>query len=74
MDKTDWLKFGSEAENKLKELQIIANRYGVTGCVTLTKNGIFLDASDKEDRQFNFELQVFDGTSKATIKDVTYIK
>ena len=56
MDKTQWLKYGNEIHDSLKELRRISQKYGVGyATINIMKSGIlYIDAEGKEERALNF--------------------
>ena len=76
MDKTQWLKYGNEIHDSLKELRRISQKYGVGyATINIMKSGIlYIDAEGKEEKGVELSGTLKKEGLKLTVKDTTYIK
>lgn len=76
MDKTQWLKYGNEIHDSLKELRRISQKYGINfAIINIMENGnVYIDAEGKEKKGFDFSGALNSDGFKLTVKDTMYIK
>lgn len=76
MDKTQWLKYGNEIHDSLKELRRISQKYGVGyATINIMKSGkLYIDAEGKEENGVELSGTLEQEGLKLTVKDTTYIK
>lgn len=76
MDKAQWLKYGNEIHDSLKELRRISQKYGVGyATINIMKSGnVYIDAEGKEEKGIELAGTLDSDGFKLTVKDTTYIK
>ena len=76
MDKTQWLKYGNEIHDSLKELRRISQKYGINfATINIMESGnVYIDAEGKEKKGNELAGTLDSNGLKLTVKDTTYIK
>lgn len=76
MNKTQWLKYGNEIHDSLKELRRISQKYGIGyATINIMESGnLYIAADGEEEKGIVLEGMLSSDGFKLTVKDTTYIK